>query len=228
MKTSRHSCFHLSLISIDLMELQWSVLWSRTSFRELHPTLAATMSWDCEVRDEEPRERPLTRSIARTSSFTTPSPVPSSENQLFYSFCFASSKYAFPPIPGLAFLVLKNLGLRLFAFFNLWLVWGRNFGRHYLNNVRFRRRLEQEQDYSNTYVCSRTLTSHPRQTSGHKVKAYPNTTPADKKCTMLVLHFEKSESRAWWSRHCLRLLRDALKLPDWAIVLFFVVAMPSF
>ncbi len=40
-----------------------------------------SMSWDCEVRDKEPRQRPLTRSIARTSSFTTPSPVPSSENQ---------------------------------------------------------------------------------------------------------------------------------------------------
>ncbi len=39
------------------------------------------MSWDCEVRDEEPRERPLTRSIASTSSVTTPSPVPSSEDQ---------------------------------------------------------------------------------------------------------------------------------------------------
>jgi hypothetical protein len=40
-----------------------------------------SMSWDCEVRDEEQRERPLTRSIARASSFTTPSPVPSSEDQ---------------------------------------------------------------------------------------------------------------------------------------------------
>jgi hypothetical protein len=38
-------------------------------------------SWDCKVRDEEPRERPLTRSIARASSFTTPSPVQSSEDQ---------------------------------------------------------------------------------------------------------------------------------------------------
>jgi hypothetical protein len=36
---------------------------------------------DCEVRDEEPRERLLTRIIARAASFTTPSPVPSSENQ---------------------------------------------------------------------------------------------------------------------------------------------------
>jgi hypothetical protein len=83
-----------------------------------------------------------------------------------------------------------------------------NFGRHYLNNDRFRRRLEQELDYLNKYVCSRTLTSHPRQTSGHKVKAYPNTTPADKKCTILALHFEQSESRAWWSRHCLRLFSN--------------------
>jgi hypothetical protein len=38
-------------------------------------------SWDGDVRDEEPRERPLTRSIACASSFTTHSPVPSSEDQ---------------------------------------------------------------------------------------------------------------------------------------------------
>jgi hypothetical protein len=63
-----------------------------------------SMSWDCEVRDEEPRERPLTRSIARTSSFTTPSPVPSSENQTgqedqplrFVTNYCGSSK---PPVP---------------------------------------------------------------------------------------------------------------------------------
>ncbi len=38
-------------------------------------------SWDCQVRDEEPRERLLTRSIASAESFTTPSPVPRSEDQ---------------------------------------------------------------------------------------------------------------------------------------------------
>jgi hypothetical protein len=40
-----------------------------------------SMSWGCEVRDEDPRERPLTRSIACTSSFTNPNPVPSLEDQ---------------------------------------------------------------------------------------------------------------------------------------------------
>ena len=63
-----------------------------------------SMSWDREIRDEEPRERPLTRSIARTSSFTTPSPVPSSENQTgqedqplrFVTNYCGSSK---PPVP---------------------------------------------------------------------------------------------------------------------------------
>jgi hypothetical protein len=38
-------------------------------------------SWDCKVRDEEPRERLLTRSTARAASLTTPSPVPSWEDQ---------------------------------------------------------------------------------------------------------------------------------------------------
>ncbi len=42
-----------------------------------------SVSMDYEGRDEEPRERPLTRSIARAASFrvTTPSPAPSLQNQ---------------------------------------------------------------------------------------------------------------------------------------------------
>ena len=43
-------------------------------FQELWPTAGM-------FRDETPRERLLTRSIARAASFTTPSPVPSSEDQ---------------------------------------------------------------------------------------------------------------------------------------------------
>jgi hypothetical protein len=59
---------------------------------------------DCEVRDKEPRERLLTRIIARAASFTTPSPIPSSENQnvsedqplRFETNDYGSSK---PPVP---------------------------------------------------------------------------------------------------------------------------------
>jgi hypothetical protein len=40
-----------------------------------------SMSWVYEVQDEEPREMLLTRSIARASSFTTPRPVLSLEDQ---------------------------------------------------------------------------------------------------------------------------------------------------
>ena len=66
-----------------------------------HDTSAYT---DCEVRDKEPRERLLTRIIARAASFTTPSPIPSSENQnvsedqplRFETNDYGSSK---PPVP---------------------------------------------------------------------------------------------------------------------------------
>ncbi len=91
---------------------------------------------------------------------------------------------------------LNNVGFRFFFF--LAFGWSEEeiFGRHYCRNlgtnvdcIAFMTRLVQRSFFTaglsrNKYVCSRTLTSHTRQTSGHKVKADTKTTPPDNKCTV--------------------------------------------
>ena len=64
----------------------------------------------------------------------------------------------------------------------------------------------------NKYVCSRTLTAHPGQTSGHKMIADTNTTPFDNEITVFRCHVEKSDSRARKFSHC----------GAWTLGLFFV------
>ncbi len=54
----------------------------------------------------------------------------------------------------------------------------------------------------NKYVCSRTLTAHPGQTSGHKMIADTTTTPFDNEITVCRSRFEKSDSRARKFSHC--------------------------
>jgi hypothetical protein len=53
----------------------------------------------------------------------------------------------------------------------------------------------------NRYVCSRTLATPPRQTSGQKVIAVTSTTPADNKITVCERHFKKLESLALGAPH---------------------------